>query len=285
MTVSDSKLESFINSLTEDTSPNGAADLLIILKAAGTLMKLKPDTMTALAGGIPPSGWLPANEVWTYEAGDDPTYTFSEPIDATGKYWPGMRLKCTQGGSVKYGIVTAVGAYTASKTIITAYWGTDYNLGATITYPYYSPVKAPFGFPLDPTKWSVNLSDTTIQSQATPTENTYYNLGSLSISVPIGIWRLSFFVVVQHTGDANGPNICAALSTANNSASDADLTGNGGDITVNNSVRVPITRTKTVVLASKTTYYLNEKGQYSTNTLYARNDQSAAEIRAVCALL
>ncbi len=287
MTVTDGKLETFINSLTEDLAPNGANDLLLILKAAGNLMKLKPDTMTALAGGIPISGWIPAGQTWTYESGDDPSYSFSEPIDATLKYWPGMRLKCTQGGSVKQGIVTAVGAHSGGKTIITAYWGTDYDIGASITLPYYSPVKAPAGFPLDPNKWMVEVKDTSSRAQATPTQNQWYNVGSLTISIPIGAWHVSF-QCHSRAADAAGStyDTNTTLSTANNSNSDDDFmvyiaTGDAAKTLSGLS-----SRDKYLTLAAKTPYYLNIRTTVGgCDNIYIRGDLGATILRAVCAYL
>ena len=95
------------------------------------------------------NGWTPALETWTYASADDPTYTFTISGDLTDKYSAGMRIKLTQ-TTAKYFIITKV-AYSSPNTTITVYGGTDYDLAnATITNPYYSVVKAPQGFPLDP---------------------------------------------------------------------------------------------------------------------------------------
>src|SRR5690606_22909761 len=109
----------------------------------------------------------------------------------TGKYSAGMRIKLTQ-TTAKYFIITKV-AYSDPNTTITVYGGTDYDLAnAAITDPYYSQVKAPVGFPLDPSKWSVLVTDSSSRSQATPTSNQWYNLGSVSITIPIGYWVVSY---------------------------------------------------------------------------------------------
>lgn len=287
MTVTDSKLEAFINALAEDLSPDGANDFLMLLKAAGTLKKLKPDTLTALAGGIPTSGWIPAGVTWTYESGDDPTYSFSEPIDATSKYFPGMRLKCTQGGSVKYGIVSAVGAYSGGKTIITAYWGTDYDLGATITLPYYSPIKAPAGFPLDPNKWMVEIKDTANRTQATPTQNTWYNVGSITINIPIGVWFVSYQAHAR-IGDATAStyDINTTLSTANNSNSDDDFMTYVAAGDAIKTLSGLASRNKYLTLAAKTPYYLNIRTTVpNVDNIWIRGDLGATILRAVCAYL
>ena len=241
-------------------------------------------------GGIPAwtvqDGWIPSGQVWTYEAGDDPTYTFSEPIDATGKYSPGMRIKCTQGGSVKYGIITAVGAYSGGKTIITVYCGTDYDLGATITYPYYSTQKAPFGFPLDPAKWTISIVNNSLGTQLTPTTNTWYNIGSLSLSIPIGSWHVSYQVsCFSYDTVANNHPTRTTLSTANNSESDINWTCRftGSSFAYLQGVCY---RRKQLTLTTKTSYYLNATtAAEGLDALYFGNDNSPAIIMAECAYL
>lgn len=235
----------------------------------------------AVPAGSSPDGWTAAGQTWTYEAADDPTYTFSEPIDATGKYSIGMKIKCTQGGSVKYGIITGVGSYTGGKTIITAYWGTDYNLGATITNPYYSVVKAPFGFPMDPTKWTVEVTDAGA-SLATPTQNVWYNINNVAISIPIGAWDVEYYSSIGVDKAAAGTLYSfITLSTANNSESDAQFTARalGFDIKF---LQTDAVRRKTLVLSSKTSYYLNSR---TTVASVANLWQDYSRIVAVCAYL
>ena len=138
------------------------------------------------------SGWIPAGETWTYAGADDPTFTFKVSADVTGKYSAGMKIKLTQ-TTVKYFIITAVSAYSGGYTTITGDGGTDYDLAnATITSPYYSMVRSPYGFPMSPVKWTVTIDPYTgTSSQSNPVKNTVYNLGG-SLSVPIGCWVLRY---------------------------------------------------------------------------------------------
>ena len=137
---------------------------------------------------ISDDGWIPALGTWTYSSADAPTYVISVDADMTTTIGVGQRIKLTHAAAVKYFIVTAVGAYSGGVTLITVYGGTDYTLAATaITLPYYSMVKAPFGFPLDPTKWTQQLVDIADRSTAGPTVSVWYNVRSISISIPICI--------------------------------------------------------------------------------------------------
>ena len=243
--------------------------------------------ITALQENLTQDGWIPA-EAWTYASADDPTYTFTlSAFDATTKYSPGMRIKLTQStGGTKFAIITKV-VFDDPGSTITAYFGTDYNLeNEAISSPYYSREKAPFGFPLDPTKWTVITSDTSDRSQATPTSGIYYNLGTLSISIPIGIWSLDYQVVAHKSYTSIiGQDINVALSTANNSVSDNDLLIKS--YSHSTDYMFAIFRQKTVSIATKTPYYLimSTPNGGASVIIHFRGDYSNTIIRAVCAYL
>ena len=141
------------------------------------------------------------------------------PAGAASKYNAGDRIKLTQ-TTVKYFIVTAV-----ADTVLTLYGGTDYTLiDAAISANYYSHSKSPVGFPLSPIKWTVTVTDTTQRIQASPTQNTWYNLGSQAITIPIGIWKVTYKVQCYVNNGATESNMSVTLSTANNSESDVNFT-------------------------------------------------------------
>lgn len=270
--------------LTEITAPV-STDLVYVVGDPGTTPVSRKATLSTIRKTLMVDGWIEAGETWTYAAADAPTYTFTISGDKTTKYGIGMRLKLTD-VTVKYFIVTAV-TYGAPNTTVTVYGGTDYTLtGGAITLPYYSMAKAPFGFPLSPLKWRQEYTDTTDRSQATPTINVWYNLNTASLSIPIGIWDVSYFVSVTAV-DASATiwPIGATLSTANNSSSDADWNsfGYASDVTANGHT---FYRSKTIALAAKTTYYLNTRTTASNlDTLYNSNSGAPLIIRAVCAYL
>ena len=240
---------------------------------------------TSGGGSGSTDGWITSGQTWTYESSDAPTYTFSEPIDATNKYSAGMKIKCTQGGSVKYGIITNVGSYSGGKTILTAYLGTDYTLGATISNPYYSISKSPLGFPLDPTKWHILVTNSSDLNQNAPTTNTWYNLGSLSITVPIGAWYLGYQGAFQGDVSAeNATNVVATLSTTNNGDSnpyfESIIIGYAAGSTINT-----VSKKLAVNIESKTTYYLNECSIIAAGAIHSRGDLATILIMAECAYL
>ena len=137
------------------------------------------------------TGWQTGPGTWTYSSADSPTFVLTTSVDLSSFIGVGARIKLTQ-TTEKFFIVTAI-----SGTAITLYGGTDYTLtAAAITSAYFSIMKAPAGFPLNPTKWTVEATDTADRVQGSPTQNVWYNLGSFSTSVPIGCWKLEYYVAL-----------------------------------------------------------------------------------------
>jgi hypothetical protein len=289
MAINDSKLETYLNSLTEETTPETTADMLLMLDNSESIMKkIKIGTISSGegTGGIGGAGWDSANAL-TYSSTDGHTFVVTCTGDQSAKYSPGMRIKLTD-STVKYFIITKV-VYTSS-TAITLYGGTDYTLtGGAITNPYYSSAKAPAGFPLSPSKWVESASYSSLADQASPTINVWYNVGSLSLAVPIGAWRVLYKCEIDdRQAGASGVNAYTTLSTANNSASDADFTvaGPGTGISTQTDMYAYMTTEKYLLLDSKTTYYLNLMTDCSGQThLYLRGDMAVATIFAFCAYL
>lgn len=238
-------------------------------------------------------GWIAGTGTWSYSTADAPSFTISVNADLTGVIGVGDRIKLTQ-TTVKYFIVTAI-SYSAPNTTITVYGGTDYTLvSESITSPYYSHQKTPLGFPLNVTKWTVEVKHTSDASQSSPLVATWYNLGTISISVPIGHWRVMYELTLYYENNAE-VNIdpFVTLSTANNSQSDADLTayarlidvvGGSGDRRIN----APIHKEKYLSVASKTPYYLNAQvgnASGATRVLSFTGTTQPTIIRAICAYL
>jgi len=232
------------------------------------------------------SGWIPVSDSWAYASADSPTFTITVPTGAASIYSVGMRIKLTQ-TTVKYFIITAV-----ADTVLTVYGGTDYTLiNAAISAISYSTQKAPLGFPLSPAKWTVEVISSANALQNSPTQNQWYNLGSISINVPVGLWELSYRVGMQvNRATAGSLTMSTTLSTANNSESDVNFTSNIDDYSataINPFYLSSMAFTKNIVsLAAKATYYLN--GNSSTTSIGGinhRGDTTRTLLRAVCAYL
>jgi hypothetical protein len=214
-------------------------------------------------------GWIPSGETWAYASADDPTYTFTITGDKTAKYSVGMKIKLTNGGTVKYFIISSTPVYSNPNTTITMYGGTDYDLAnSAITNPYYSVVKSPTGFPIDPIGWKQQVLDTSNRQTSSPTQNVWYNNAADVLVVPIGAWRIYYEALLCGVKQATTQvNIQATLSKANNTEDDKEYTAyfqaTGASATM---VSIGLAhRQKNINLTSKTSYYLNirtiESGQ------------------------
>ena len=231
------------------------------------------------------TGWIAFSQTCTYASAT----TFTITGDYTGLLGVGMRLWLTQTTS-KYFIIVAC-AYSAPNTTVTVYGGTDYTLAnAAITAPYFSLAKIPFGFNPSPAKWQITATDSTERAQTPPVQNTWYNLGTVSIAIPIGAWWVDYSVAIG-SGDSGGVvgTVAATLSTANNSESDNTMTGVRYATfgTAASDAYSEIYRRQYLVLAAAATYYLNERTTTANVDTLRINSASGSNtiVRAVCAYL
>lgn len=151
-------------------------------------------------------------------------------------------------------------------------------------------MKAPQGFPMDLTKWSIVVTNTGVNTQSSPSAGTWYNTGNISITVPIGVWELDFKAnggVLKNNAILIGYEI--ALSTSNNSESDDDLSAFRvwqGASNGTNDFEQHTMVSKVVSLASKTTYYLiHSTGDSSVGSIRITGNTSNTRIWAKCAYL
>ena len=265
--------------------------LYLALVAPGTAGNVLTSTGSAWASAAAASGggdWTDATGTWSYSSADAPTFVASVNNDQTAIIYPGQRLSLTQ-TTEKFFIVTAVGAYSGGNTLITMYGGTDYTLAAAaITTPKWSNVKVPSRFPMTPAKWTVEFTDVTLRTQDTPTASTWYNLGTASISIPIGVWKASYRVILQAVINGDAVNVDTTLSTANNSESDKKWTSrvqNNGATATTFLALGSMFNDNLITVAAKTSYYLNTMSLYSATSIANKNADGTLVIKAMCAYL
>lgn len=234
------------------------------------------------------TGWLSFGLTFTYGSVDGSIFTMTVPGDLTSLVYAGWRVKLTQStGGTKYFIVQKV-EHATGTTTFTIHGGTDYTLNnEAISSVYFSPMKAPAGFPLSPLKWTVETTNASDIAQSSPVQNTWYNIGTISIDIPIGVWNVEYLVNI-FSDNATGFDMAQSvtLSTANNTESDTELSGVMFSSAVT-KMGGHISRKKTLNIASKTPYYLNARtirsGQGSINFYGSTSGKTI--IRAVNAYL
>jgi hypothetical protein len=159
----------------------------------------------------------------------------------------------------KYFLTSIDSTYSNPSTTVTLYGGTDYTLSnSAITNVYYSPQKAPYGFPLNPAKWTVTAAISTDQTQSSPTSGTWYNLGG-SISVPIGMWEKRYSILGLATKTTMSGQIQATLSRANNTASNPEMSASSYIDAISAAFGAQLIATGNESFSAKTTLYLNLK--------------------------
>lgn len=296
-----------ITQLTEATVLNDT-DLDIIVQDVATIPVSKSRPLSLLRSYFNSyyqqlSGWIESTATWTFSSSDSPTFVISVNADMTAILNAGMRVRLVHSSTTKYFIVTAVGSYSGGATLITLYGGTDYTLAlGTISSPYYSSAKAPFGFPVNPDKWTVEVTDSTNYTKTTPSGSTWYGQtntmdGSTTlptITIPIGLWTVSYKCLARCEVSAGAfVNEKVTLSTSASTESDADLsisnTINAGLSTTPNLVILlaNIGYPKVISLASKTTYSLliSTANTSSITSFQVQGASSTTIIKAMCAYL
>jgi len=202
--------------------------------------------------------WRTIQATITFSSSDSPIFVVTTSVDLTSVIGVGMKIKLTHSSSLKFFFVHAITSGT-----MTLYGGTDYTLSASaITLPSYSTSKCPIGFPLDPLKWGVYVTDPSSRLQASPSSGTVYNPGTtnVQISVPIGSWKFGYEVNAYVNNDTatDTNNMSVSLSTANNSHSDVTMKStirNSGASGSWNMV-IPARRERSLSVSVKTLYYL-----------------------------
>ncbi len=167
----------------------------------------------------------------TRTSADDPTYVIQfAGVDLTSKVSVGQKISWVQNGSTRYGFITAL-SVSGGNTSLTLYGGTDYDVDDTSTYAIsevkFSSMKAPYGFPLDPDKWSEITVYTNYLLDTTTTDDTWQELDdSVNLTIPIGKWKvhLSASIAVEFSG-GSWQGCTSTLSTTTNSETNPEFTG------------------------------------------------------------
>jgi hypothetical protein len=186
--------------------------------------------------------------------------------------------------AIEYGIITGV-SYSNPTTTLTVQVPEGYAIpNQTLNSPQYSSQKVPFGFPSQRGKWQVTQIIKVQQSQSSPAQNTWYNLGQ-SINIPIGEWVTYYESEGINTNSTNPPNLMLTLSTANNSESDNT---NSSFAQINGSINalvITLRKTFNLSLSAATIYYMNIRTTIAACITISYGADIACVITAECAYL
>lgn len=268
-----------------DTTTPINADNLNIIQDNAEISINEVDTKNTNLKNQVANGWyeIDPTAVLTFSSWDASAYTgvVSTNIDLTSVLSVGMKVKFTQNSAIKYAFITAI-----TSTQLTLFLGTDYSLNnSTISNSYYSMLKAPYGFPMDPDKWTLKYEATAGTPITNPISNQWYNLATLNL--PIGLWDVTYNAVVSTTANGTAPNRCYITigQTSASQGSAGCMTGMNTGAT-NGISLAPATNNKIFNLASAGAIYLtfmtNQSATYMVD-VYANG--TVTTIRAVCGYL
>lgn len=275
-----------ITELTELEAPTTDDLVAMVDSPASSPITKKVTVANLLATSV--DGWMVAGESWTSpsfaDTNGESTLTVTVPTDATTKYQAGMRVKFTQDATERFGIITKVAA-----TELTIFIDTDYTpTGNAITLPFFSMMKTPFGFDGNPIKWRVITTSTALSQQVNPTASVWYNVGSLSITVPIGAWEVYYKANMLADSDSDEVATKVTLSTASNSESDKAWTTQFYGKTLDSTAVWSSTRKGRVALTTADVFYLNistDKTIGAGKIIAFYGTESTIVIEATCAYL
>jgi len=255
-----------------------------IQKALETLDEL--NVSSVLAG----DGWVSSGLSFSYISYDS-THKLGvirvTGSDVTGTFSVGMKLRLSQPtDGVKYAFIHKV-EFTGGNTDFTIWLGTDYDLDSeAVNTVSYSGFRAPYLFPMQKDKWTVEVSDVSQQVVSSVASFVWVNPGSTSIDIPLGLWDVEYFVIVE--GDSNSSTntlqVQATLSTANNSESDVDFTSMLQERGIGNVVERAygyFYRRKELELAASDEYFLNSLCSYNNADIKFDGNISKTFIRAI----
>lgn len=188
-------------------------------------------------------------------------------------------------GTTEYGIVTA--AAFSTNTTLTVQVPEGYALPTTggVSAVSYSINKIPFGFPIDPAKWTI----TTTSANDRTTASTSYTTLTDTIVVPIGVWNLSYkataMVFVTATSTLRGwLTLSSDASTETHSKLTANVLSRDASAAAQSLAGSTVTPSTVVSLAASTTFTLI--GKVSAGTIQVEGSTSTPTIfEAVCAYL
>ncbi len=226
--------------------------------------------------------WIDAEETWTYVSWSSTTRIGVIDITEAGassKYTAGNRIRISQTtGGIKYGIIVEV----TDDDTITVFFpdGTTLN-NQTISSPYWSYVKVPFGFPMDGAAWTLVYLAPGGEDETTGLTS-YQQLGTGELTVPIGAWILKSSAYIEWRFSSTVMDLGLALSTSSTGVSDTEMfaryynnNNNSGSEIFHNFTRLG----KSIKLAGETTLYIIGKIAAGGTEIDLRAD---SWIRATC---
>ncbi len=203
--------------------------VVLVLALEACMAKAQNNSYVVDVQDFAASGWIADDEehTWTLASvsttADADVYVVTVDADVTGTIGANFKVRLKDGGTTKYFGVLSVGAYSGGLTTLYLFGGTDYVLSGTIGEFSYSSARAPFGWPMNPNKWTILFEDNTYISDGTVVDGEYKNQGSYALTAPAGLWNISYITRSQAQGyEESNIGIATVLSTSSLTTSSND---------------------------------------------------------------
>lgn len=187
---------------------------------------------------------------------------------------------------IQYAIITKV-AYSAPNTTVTVFTGTDHVIpNMTLNTPYFSPHRAPYGFPNGRDKWEVLLKSK-YDVTAIVAAGSWGNPAGHKIEIPIGAWEVHLQACTYQQNSSSAVlDMMSALSTSDTTATDDRLIARARiAASVTTTQRTAIHLMAALNLAAATNYYLIVHPVAGAGTISVGFDGvlQATTVTAICA--
>lgn len=189
--------------------------------------------------------------------------TATNPVSPFGKQVDG-----TSDPLIDFSILTAVG-----PTSITVQVPEGCTIPTTggVSSIKYSDSKSPSGFPMDKSRWSVDMLiyyAIAINTSGTTTSTTY-NPGGLRIRLPVCNWDIVQNLSILFTPTSSNIGIVSGLGNANNGGDDPDLLEKTllQLATTSNLQQISNSRSKNLNISSATDYYFLLRSDFAFSSL------------------
>lgn len=184
----------------------------------------------------------------------------------------------TATGTDDYAIVQAV---TSTVATVSLPAGCTIPTSGGVSATYTSTQKNPFNWVTDKDRWEILTRNRLLIGQSSPVNGTYYNIGSIYLNVPKGIWDLRYDANTYSSNSvATTQKVLTTLSTLTNNESDRRYTWDlefSSVVSMSSAYSV----TNTVTLTNATTYYLLAVNQATSTIIYFLGDRAETAIKAL----
>jgi hypothetical protein len=199
----------------------------------------------------------------------------------------GYQSDGTISSTLDYGIVTKVATTVATVQVPE---GCTIPTTGGVTSISYSTQKTPYGFPVSRGKWVVRSIWKTVLSQVSPVADTWYNLGSANITIPIGQWDINLdFPASADRNTAGAVAVASTFSTSSSAETNSAYT-QSREVTATGATGIQnfgANRTSDYEdISAATIYYALVRTRSSTiQTIYQLADRSTMKIDLVLSFL